>query len=206
MVIIGLVGGVASGKSSVAAMFQKCAANQDGSTVPIIDADAIGHRVLRERAVIASAVDRWGDRVVTPDGAIDRQQIARIVFGANRPADLDFWQRVTHPRIGQKIQDEIDHYRQVIPRPIALILDAALLFEAGWDRACDQVIFVDAPKNVRKKRARDRGWSAAQFAAREAAQIPVDQKRARCQLVIDNSGMMEQTYKRVLEVWNNFSN
>ena len=81
------------------------------------------------------------------------------------------------------------------------MLDAALLFEAGWERICDAVIFLEVPREIRLQRALARGWSEADFAAREAAQMPVDEKRQKADFVIDNSVALEETYRRVKEVW-----
>ena len=203
MKIIGLVGGVASGKSSIASMLKTCVKAQ-GGIASVLDADAIGHRVLTEPSVISVAVQRWGQDVLTMDGALDRHQIAELVF--NSAAEREFWQQVTHPRIERIIRDELQRIGSLNVPPAAIILDAALLFEAHWERYCDHIIFVDAPENLRKKRAQERGWTEAEFEARELAQLPIAQKRARAQIVIDNSGTIEQTYKRVLEVWNSFSN
>ena len=82
-----------------------------------------------------------------------------------------------------------------------LIVDAALLFEAGWDKQCDVIIFVSAPREVRLARARLRGWSESDFLARESSQLPLDEKRARSGFVIDNSGEADQTRHQVGEWW-----
>lgn len=199
MIVIGLVGGVASGKSAVAGMFARLGA-------VVLDADAAGHAVLQDVEVVEAATRRWGSKVLNQNGQLDRAAIAEIVFPPENRGELSFWQDVTHPRITARMKHQLGALRQQSPPPPAVVLDAALLFEAGWDRLCDALVFVDVPENQRKSRARGRGWTDAEFRAREAAQLPVEEKRARCGLVIDNSGTMKGTYKRVQEVWNRFSN
>jgi dephospho-CoA kinase len=198
MIVIGLAGGVASGKSAVAAMFAQLGA-------VVMDADAIGHAVLHEPEVVQAAQQRWGSAILHPDGSLSRAAIAHIVFAPDHREELEFWQRVTHPRITAAVMRRLAECRRQATPPPAVVLDAALLFEAGWDSLCDLRIFVEVPENQRKQRARSRGWTDAEFAAREARQLPTSQKRAQCHLVIDNSGTMEQTYNRVLEAWNTYS-
>ena len=86
-----------------------------------------------------------------------------------------------------------------------VILDAALLFEAGWDRHCDAVIFLEVPSEIRRKRAQSRGWTLDEFAAREAVQMSIDEKRQKADFVIDNSVALEETYRRVNNIWIRFS-
>ena len=87
--------------------------------------------------------------------------------------------------------------------PPAVVIDAALLFEAGWDKLCDKIIFVDAPRDVRLERAVRRGWSAEQFAAREAAQLPPEEKRQRSHIVIRNVRTVESLREVVRLTWRN---
>jgi dephospho-CoA kinase len=81
------------------------------------------------------------------------------------------------------------------------ILDAALLFEAGWDAYCDRVLFVEVPRELRLARARARGWSEEDFASRELRQWPVEEKRRRSDSVLDNSGSIDETQRQVRELW-----
>ena len=84
---------------------------------------------------------------------------------------------------------------------MAAALDAPLLLEAGWDRLCDTLVFVDAPRGLRLARARKRGWSEADFARREAAQQSLEAKRGRADLVVDNSGPLDATRAQVERLW-----
>ena len=181
MKVIGILGGVASGKSSVAESLRKRGA-------VVLDADAAGHEALFEPAVKASIRRRWGDRVFDAHGDVNRRAVAAIVFAETPEAreELAFLESLTHPHIAKSLASQLDSFRRRGGAPMA-VLDAAVMLKAGWDRFCDHVVFVDAPRDVRSSRARNRGWTDAQFTAREAAQEAVDEKRARSDYVIDNS-------------------
>lgn len=188
--MLGIVGGVASGKSAVADAFA-----QRGAV--ILDADQVGHEVLREPAVIAAFRHRWGEEVVGPNGQIVRREVARRVFGDGDAAarEREFLNSTSHPRIHERLRDRVGAQRAQGTQLV--VIDAALLFETGWDKLCDAVVFVDAPQEVRRQRALSRGWTAEQFAAREASQWPVEQKKSRAKWVIDNSGPLADLVAQV---------
>jgi dephospho-CoA kinase len=194
MLILGLVGGIASGKSLVAQCFYELGA-------VVLDGDRAGHAVLREAEVIAGVVERWGERVLDRDGQINRKAVAQIVFAPGQAGEKEFLERLTHPRIQKRLQQELAAARAAPQPPPAVVIDAALLFEAGWDKLCDRIIFVDAPRDVRLERAVRRGWSAEQFAAREAAQWPPEEKRQRAQIVIRNVRTVENIREVVRLTW-----
>src|SRR5262249_38889237 len=106
-----------------------------------------------------------------------------------------------HPRIQTLLAEELEHIKSSAEPPQVVVLDAALLFEAGWDKLCDKILFVDAPRDVRLERAVARGWSADQFAAREAAQIPTEEKRQRSHIVIRNVRTLENVRDVVRLTW-----
>jgi dephospho-CoA kinase len=192
--IVGLLGGVASGKSHVASLLGELGA-------VVLDADRAGHEVLEEPEVIAAARARWGSAVFSADGSIDRRAVGRIVF-ADSPQgrhELEFLEGLTHPRIGARLlaQVEAANGRGV---PLA-ILDAAVMRKAGWDKFCDKIVMIDAPQEVRLARARSRGWTEAEFRAREMAQESLDEKRQLADFVIDNSGPSQATRAEVQRLW-----
>ena len=82
-----------------------------------------------------------------------------------------------------------------------IVLDAAVMIKAGWDKKCDQLMFVDAPRQIRLERALERGWTQQEFEVRERSQIPLEQKRQRANIIIDNSGSEEDTGKQVEHFW-----
>jgi dephospho-CoA kinase len=195
--VIGLLGGVASGKSWVAAQLAQMGAG-------VLDADRAGHEVLRRTDVEQAARSRWGDSIFTPAGHIDRARLARIVFSQEPRAiaERTFLQQLTHPEIGEVLARQADKFRAAGCR--AAVLDAPLLLEAGWDKLCDVLLLVDAPRNVRLARAEARGWSHSDFSAREDAQESLDLKRSRADVIIDNSGSAAQTRAQVEHFWRTF--
>ena len=195
MKVVGILGGVASGKSLVAEQLRSLGAK-------VLDADQVGHQVLREAEVIQAVHQRWGNAVVAEDGQINRSEVAKIVFAptADGPSHLSFLEQLTHPRIGKKLRQEIDRTRQEGSVEV-LILDAPVMLKAGWDKFCDYILFVKVPRDIRLNRAKKRGWSDEDFTAREAAQESLDTKRAAATHVIDNSGPIESTRQQVESFW-----
>ena len=194
MLILGLVGGVASGKSFVAECFRALGA-------AVLDGDKSGHAVLREPAIIDAIRKRWGNGVLDASGQVNRSAVAKIVFAPGNQAEKQFLQELTHPRIEARLQRQMDQLRSSSSPPLAVVIDAALLFEGGWDKLCDKIIYVDAPRDIRLERAVARGWSAEQFAAREAAQMPIDEKRNRSHIVIRNARSRENVREVVRLTW-----
>ena len=200
LTVVGLIGGVASGKSIVAQQFQSFGAE-------LIDGDKLGHAVLTEPEVVALLRDRWGDEVIDEaTGEVVRQEVARRVF-ANE-AELAFLEKVTQARIGLRIKKRISEISQKCQQGGAakvVVLDAAIMLKAGWDQFCDHLVYVHADHETRKKRALQRGWTAEGFEMRERAQFSTEEKRRRGDIVIDNTGGLEQTCEQVLKAWNSFS-
>lgn len=199
MITVGIIGGVASGKSTIAKRLEELGAF-------VFDGDRIGHEVLALPEVVSAAQRRWGEEVVAADGQLDRSAIARRVFGDDPQAveELKFWESETHPRITQRVADALKSIEEKTPNKI-VVLDAAVLLKAGWQSLCDQIIFVDTPHKTRLARALDRGWTAEHFAAREASQVSVKEKREIASVLIDNAGDLDQTYEQVLEFWHGLS-
>lgn len=192
MQLIGIVGGVASGKSTVASAFAALGAG-------VLNADRAGHEVLRDSAVKAALRERWGEAVFDAEGSVHRPAVAKIVFAAEGNQERQFLERLTHPRIDKRLRDEAAELaRRGIP---VAILDAALLYEAGWDKLCDRVLFVEVPREQRLARALTRGWTEADFAAREARQWPVEEKRRLASEIIDNSGPPGELRRQVAGLW-----
>jgi dephospho-CoA kinase len=195
MHVIGLLGGVACGKSLVASLL-----GDEGAKV--IEADALGHQVLRRSDVKQALAERWGDAVLDQDGEIDRAAVAKVVFEPTPRGrdELAFLERLTHSKIGDLLRERIEQTARRSSVP-AIVLDAAVMLKAGWHALCDTIIFVDAPRDVRLQRAAARGWSEEDFAAREAAQESLDEKRRRADVIIDNSGSIESTRAQVERFW-----
>jgi dephospho-CoA kinase len=195
MKTIGLIGGVASGKSLVARMLVELGAG-------LLDADRAGHAVLAEDAEVRQLLrDQWGDSILSTGGVIDRAAVARRVFAEDEAgvADRKFLEDLLHPRIRRRLLHLRDAYAAE-GKP-AVVLDAPLLLEAGWGPQCDRVIMVDAPRERRIERAKTRGWTETEFARREAAQWPADKKRRLADYVIQNSGTEAELRSGVHDFW-----
>lgn len=192
--IVGLLGGIASGKSLVAAQLVALGAG-------LLDADMAGHEVLLRSDVREAIRRRWGDRVLDAKGHVNRPALARLVF-ADTPegrADLTYLEQITHPLIGEVLRERaITMADSGTP---LIVLDAPVMLKAGWDKLCDVLLFVDSPLELRRERARSRGWSDAEFAAREARQEPVDAKRRLADFVVDNSGSAGGTNLQITRLW-----
>lgn len=194
MLVVGLIGGVASGKSLVAKYFCECGAQ-------VVDGDRAGHAVLEDPDVRAALRARYGPTVFAPDGRVERRALAQIVFAPapHGPQELAFLEQLTHPRIAKLLQARLAELAATGAQ--VAVLDAAVMLKAGWDRFCDKMVFVAAPVETRLQRALARGWTREEFAARELAQEPVEEKRRHAHYVIDNSGTPEQTRDQVLRLW-----
>ncbi len=194
MKIIGLLGGVASGKSIVAEKFRNRGA-------VVLDADRAGHEVLRLAEVQEAVRRHFGPEVFTSEGAVDRKALARIVFAPSPagPRELLTLEKITHPEIRRRLIQQIQ--QATVAGSPAAILDAPVMLKSGWDRICDVIAFVDCPETLRRSRAVARGWSEKDFSAREASQESIEAKRARADFVIDNSGSLEYTETQIERLW-----
>jgi len=193
--VIGLVGAIGAGKSTAA----QCFAARGGH---VIDADALGHEALRQPKVIEALVKMWGERIRKPEGSLDRREIGRIVFAD--PAQRNALESAVFPYIGERTRQEISA-ALVNPQVLFVLLDAAVLLEAGWGEMVDRLVFVDAPRTVRIARLAARsGWTEAELTAREAAQWPVEEKKMRADAVIVNDTdavRLQEQVDQLLAVW-----
>ena len=190
--IIGLCGGIGSGKSAVAR-----ALAEHGALV--IDSDRLSHEVLAEEAVLDEVVSWWGGQVRQADGSPDRGAIAKIVF-ADRPARKRL-ESLLYPLIGDRRKAMILRGLND-PAVTAIVLDSPLLLESNLDRLCDTVVFVDAPQEHRYQRVEEnRGWSPEEMQRREQAQWSIDKKRSHAEFVVRNDGTPDQLLANVARCW-----
>jgi dephospho-CoA kinase len=177
--VVGLIGGIGSGKSLVAGELERHGAK-------VISGDRLGHEALEQPAVKDELCRRWGESIRETDGKISRRRVAGIVFADER--ERKFLEDLVFPYIERGIRSAIAA-AQTDPRASVIVLDAAIMLEAGWNRMCDRLVFIDTPRPVRLRRlAQSRGWNTSDVEARELAQMPLNEKRRRADLIIENSG------------------
>jgi dephospho-CoA kinase len=193
--LVGILGGIASGKSFVGEQLERKGA-------AIVSADRLAHEVLKLDEVKKAARERWGDQIFDGAGEIARDKLAGIVFAPAPagPRERKVLEELTHPRIGKMVQQEIERIRRQ-GAAAAIVLDVPLLAESGWNKFCDRIVFVDAAPAVRQQRARCRGWSAEDLARRETVQQSLESKRALADVVLDNSGTAQETQLQIDEFW-----
>ena len=211
MVVIGLTGGIASGKSFVAECFVKLGCMR-------INADEIGHLVLKKPDVIEAIVSRWGNSILDEAGQIDRRLLGQKVFQRETAApgltsdlqdqkqqtELEHLESITHPRIDKLLETQLEELRTQ-DSCSGIILDAPVMFKAGWDRVCDRIVFVHAELAIRQQRAASRGWPAGELQRRESFQLNLNLKRERSTDFIDNSHSSEQTMAQVSRLWQDWN-
>ncbi len=188
--VIGIVGGIGAGKSTVAGVFAEL-----GCVVS--DSDKSVREIMGDREVIRRLVGWWGREILTPEGLVDRAQVARIVF--EQPYERRKLEGLIHPLVHERRRELIE--RAVADGAAGVVIDAPLLYEAGVDRECDAVVFVDTPKAVRAARVlSSRGWDALELDKRENAQMALEHKRQRADYVVANSGLPDELRGRVARV------
>ena len=199
-VVIGIVGGIASGKSEVTRMLGAMDAT-------IICADDIAHRVLLEPDVTDSLIKIFGDSILQMSGsqpddipAIDRKKLGSMVFGdsADKQAMRIRLEAIVHPRIRQIAKLELETLLREASLQM-IILDAPLLIEGGWLPYCNRVLFVDSPDDMRRQRAMERGWTSKEWHDRESAQMSLAEKRKHATDVLVNDGTIDQLQQRVVD-------
>lgn len=190
--LVGLAGGVGSGKSSVAQILSELGAG-------VIDSDELSHQEINHPEVKETLSRWWGPGVLAPDGTIDRRKIGTIVF--NDPVQRHKLEALLHPRIAVRRADQIAVYERQ-PRIKMIVLDSPLLYETDLDLLCDAVIFVDAPIEQRIARSeKARNWPEGELRRREKLQQPLDMKRARADYTCENNSTLSDLRKQVERIF-----
>lgn len=192
MLLVGLTGNIASGKSTVAQLL-----SERGAT--IIDADVLARRAVeRGSRAFDAIVQRWGTSVLTPDGHLDRAALRRSVFG--NPKELEALNQIVHPEVERLRESRIADARARGDRIV--VCDIPLLFEKKMVDRFDKIVLVDAPRPLRLERlVVDRGLRETEAMDMIASQMPAELKRARADFVIDNRGTLTELEARVNELW-----
>lgn len=190
--VIGLTGGIASGKSTIARFFQEKGA-------AVISADAIAYALASPGKILYRLyVEHFGTEIVQADGTLDRRAIGRKVFG-NAP-EQQWLDDTSHPILERAMLRQIEA-KQTKNFPL-IILDVPLLFEAGWDKMTEEncLVFVDETTQLERLMRRN-GYTESEARGRIAAQMPLAEKKQRADTFIDNNGSLEESFAQAEKLW-----
>lgn len=190
--VLGVTGAAGSGKSTVTHLLATLGAQT-------ADADAIVRWAYNDPAFREKVAERFGPGVLDASGAVDRARLAEVVFADE--AALDDLECLVHPAVLDQLADLIESYRADPNRAPMLALEIPLLYEVGAERLVDAVLVVTARPEALDQRLRARGWDAERIAAVRAAQMPLSEKAARADHVLDASGDVTHTAGDVSALW-----
>jgi len=190
---IGLTGGIATGKSTVASMLQRKGA-------PLVDADVIAREVVEPGSpVLGRVAERFGSDILLADGSLNRKKLGAIVFAD--PTQRKALESLLHPPIRALMKERMALLERQYPdKPV--IVDVPLLYESGLEAMFDAVMVVYVPAELQRERLKQRdGLTEEQAEQRLAAQLPIEEKRRRADFVIDNAGTLEETLRQIDLFW-----
>ena len=186
--IVGVLGGIGAGKSTVTRMLADLGA-------VTVDADAMAHEVLDLPEVRERIESLFGREVVGRGEKVDRKALSRRVF--SNPEDLERLEGLIHPEVLRRIEKTAAEHLRKKEKGEILVLDVPLLAESPLIRLCDRIVFVESSPEARSRRVQGRGWEPGELERRESAQRSIAEKRRLADHVIDNSGSLDETRRQV---------
>ena len=191
MKVIGVTGGIGSGKSTVSELLAELGA-------VIIDADEVGHEALRTSAEVQrELVATFGREIITPEGDIDRAKLGEIVFG--NPESLSRLNQIMHPRMYDMVKAKLEGYRR---QGVVVVLEASLLIEANWTSLVDEVWVTVAAESTVLRRIKEKfGLSERESLARIHCQLPSEERAKHADVVIDTDCGLDELKAKVKELW-----
>ena len=190
------MGGIGSGKSTVAAEFAKLGCK-------VIDADKIAHELLVRRTIKEQITTYFGRDVLDSKGNIDRKRLGEIVFADDDK--LSLLNGLTHPHVMERVEELIEQYNRQ-NQVKAIVLDMPLLVEVGWNRRCDRLIFVDCEQKIRAERAKKKGFGKNQIKIREKFQISLDNKLSFADNTVENNSDFSALVRQVADIFSDIMN
>lgn len=184
MKIIGLTGGIASGKSTISRLIRE-------KGIPVICADELARKVVEPGyPAYKKMIAEFGEKILNPDKTLNRPKLALLVFSS--PEKLKKLNSLIHPAITQEMKEEIERLKKKKEKMV--VLDIPLLFEEGLDELCDKAIVVYAPEETQRERLKKReNLSDQEITSRLKSQMLIEEKKKLGDFVIDNSGTPEET-------------
>ena len=192
MKVIGLTGGIGSGKTTVS----QCLAELGAI---ILDADKLGHEAYKpDTEAWREVVATFGRQILTPSGEIDRKKLGEIVF--SNPESLSRLNQIMHPKMYDMMKAQIEGYRQ--QGVAVVVLEAAILIEANWTSLADEVWVTVAPEDKVLKRLKEqRGLDEEQTLARIRSQLSAEERAQHADVIINNEGDLDEVKAKVKELW-----
>lgn len=190
MMIIGLTGGVGAGKDEAAKILKSLG-------VKIIDADDVGHRLLEKNRVLQKRLVKTFGCGILSKGKIARKKLGEIVFG-NR-GRIRLLNQAIHPLMGREFRKKIAGYKKKGVK--AVVLNAAILFEAGWDKFTDKTILVTAPLQMRIKRLKKKRINRKKALAMISSQWSDERKNKKADFIIKNNSSLTNLKKKITDTW-----
>jgi dephospho-CoA kinase len=192
MKVIGLTGGIGSGKSTVSQFLAALG-------VVILNADEVGHEAFKpDTETWRQVVAAFGQQIVTPDGNIDRKKLGNMVF--DNAESLSQLNQIMHPRMYDMVKAQLEEYRQQKTRMV--VLEAPLLLEAGWTSLVDEVWVTTAPEATVLKRLKERsGMSQAESLTRIRSQLSSAERVRQADVIINTDCDLDELRSRVKELW-----
>ena len=204
IVVVGLVGGIGSGKSTVARIFSELGAE-------VISADDITKRLLNEPRIKEKLITEFGEVILDEDGAISRKNLSDIAFESK--VNLDILNSILHPRIMTQMRRQLSaieaectphqsakQKKEDVERKV-VVIDAPLLLETNSSSLVNYLLFVDATERKRRNRVKSRGWDAEELKRREAFQMPLEQKKALSDFIVENNGNLSKIKEEVKQIY-----
>lgn len=191
LIILGLTGGIATGKSTVASMLREL-------KIPVVCADGLAHALSQKGSpALKDVLKQFGKSVFNPDKSLNRPALAKIIFSdAKAQKKL---QNILHPRIKQKLKSEVVRLKKQGHQLI--VIDVPLLFEVGWDDLCDVTVCVTAPQKLQIERLKkSRGFTRSQALDWIKSQMPLKEKVKRADFVIENGSTVKSLRDRVIKL------
>jgi len=190
------MGGIGSGKSTVAAEFVKLGCK-------VIDADKIAHELLDRKTIKEKIATSFGRDVIDSKGNIDHKRLGKIVF-----ADCDnltILNEIIHPLVIERVEELLEKYNRQ-NQVKAIVLDMPLLVEVGWNRRCDKLIFVDCEHKIRAERAKKKDFDKNQIKNREKFQISLDNKLSIADNTVENNSDFSALVRQIADIFSDIMN